>query len=492
MKRKIVIIGGGPAGYSAAFRAAELGQQVTVVDSKGRLGGACLYRGCIPSKTLLHLTGLRRQLEELEAAGFPVGEKARTASPDTEKLRAHKNKIIGQLSDGLAGKARQMGIETITGFGRLGPDDRVEVIPTVGEGGSDTDYSQGQTLEYDACVLAGGTAPWLPDPFAKIYNDDIIRKKTDPLIWTSREALEIPRIPRSLTIIGGGYIGLELGQVYAGLGSQVTLVEVLPEILNQVDPEVRRPLLGVLEDEFHALHTSAKITSARPGDDGDGLDIALETKNGSEIIRAERVLVAAGRRPAAKALGIGEAGIQTDRAGYIMTDAQMRTSNPAVFAVGDIRGGPQLAHKGYREGKLAAEVIAGFSGNTFDQRAIPAVAYTRPEIATVGLSEAGAKEAGFQTESARFPWRASGRALANGVSNGLTKIISEKETGRILGGAITGEGAGELIAELALALEMGATVEDLTLTIHPHPGLSETIMDTAEKIYHKNLGLPGV
>ncbi len=443
---QVLVIGSGPGGYTAAFRAADLGLRTILVERHEALGGVCLNVGCIPSKALLHAARVIAEAEEMAAHGVSFGE----PQVDIAALLDWKQSVVGRLTGGLAGLAKQRKVEVVHGEARFdGPHAVV-----VGE----------RTITFDHCIVAAGSSavglPMLPD---------------DERIIDSTAALSPASIPERMLVIGGGIIGLEMATVYDALGSRVTVVELLDQLIPGCDPDLVAPLRKRVAGRYEAVMTGVEVVSAAAGDDG----ITVEFSSGaSETF--DRVLVAVGRRPNGLSLGLDAAGVAVDERGFIPVDAQLRTNVPWIHAIGDIVGGPMLAHKASHEGKVAAEVIAGEPGAAFDARTIPSVAYTDPEVAWMGLTETDAKAQGIEYEKAVFPWAASGRALSLGRDDGLTKLLLEPGTRRVLGAGIVGVNAGELVAETVHALEMGADAEDLALTVHPHPTLSETVGFAAE------------
>ena len=441
-----VVIGAGPGGYTAAFRAADLGLRVALVERHEKLGGVCLNVGCIPSKALLHAARVIGEAQEMGQAGITFGK----PKVDVEALRGWKQSVVDRLTGGLASLARQRKVEVIRGEARLtGPN-----TVAVGE----------RSISFGHCVLAvGSEAAWLPD------------LPEDPRIVSSTGALALPEIPRRLLVIGGGIIGLEMATVYDALGSRVTVVELLDQLIGGCDPDLVAPLHKRISERYEAIQLGTKVVRATPQKSGVKVELS-----GGETGTFDLVLVAVGRRPNGQAVGAQAAGVALDDAGFIPVDRQMRTNVASIFAIGDAVGGPMLAHKASHEGKVAAEAIAGDAAAAFDPRSIPSVAYTDPEVAWTGLTETAARERDVKFEKAVFPWSASGRALSLARPDGLTKLLLEPGTRRLLGAGIVGVGAGELIAETVHALEMGADAEDLALTIHPHPTLSETVGFSAD------------
>jgi len=449
----VAVVGGGPGGYSAAFRCAELGLETVVIDADRRLGGACLFEGCIPSKALLHVAAVVSEAERAKEWGVDFGEPRISLDP----LRKWKQeRVVGKLARGLAGVAKSKGVTVIGG--RAAFED------------SSTLRIEGETLQkirFKHAIVATGSEP-SPLPGVALRSDRVM---------DSTAALELPDIPERLLVIGGGYIGLELGTVYATLGSRVTLVEMTDGLLPGVDRDLVQPLQRRIEKLFAAVHLRTKVTGLR--ETGDRIEAALE---GQEPQAFDRVLVAVGRRARSGSLGLEATGVRlTDRGGFIRIDERGRTDDPHVYAVGDVTGEPMLAHRAMRQGKVAAEVLAGQPA-AFDNVAIPAVVFTDPEIAWCGLSEAQAKSQGMETKVSKFQWAASGRAATIGRADGLTKLVADAASGRVIGVGIVGPGAGELIAEATLAVETAALVEDIAATIHAHPTLSETLMEAAENL----------
>jgi len=454
--RELVVIGGGPGGYPAAFYAADLGMDVTLIDTEAKPGGVCLYRGCIPSKTLLHAAAVLQEAKAAEAFGLAFGE----AKMDVDRLRAWKQAVVDKLTGGLGQLAQARKIRTVQGRARF--EDAATVVVAKASGGE-------ERIRFKAAILATGSEPvrlpGAPD---------------SPRVMDSTGALALEDIPARLLVVGGGYIGLELGQAYAAFGSRVSVVEMLPQLMSGADPELAAPLLARLGGQFEAIRVKTRVLGMEATDTQ--VTVRLADEAGNECSETyDRVLVSVGRRPNTRGLGLEQTRVQLDDRGFVVTDAQRRTGEPSIFAVGDIAGQPMLAHKATHEGKVAVEAIAGRKA-AFAPQAIPAVVFTYPEMAWTGLSEREAREKGFEITVARFPWGASGRAATLGGGDGLTKLIAEKTTGRVLGLGITGPGAGELIAEGTLAIEMGAVAEDLALAIHAHPTLSETVMEAAEGI----------
>ncbi len=448
----LLVIGGGPGGYAAAFRAADLGLGVTLVTEEPRLGGVCLLRGCIPSKALLTQAELIYEAGRAEERGLRFGN----ADVDTDALRNWKEDLVGRLTDGLARLAEQRDVRIVEGRARFASSSEVRV-----EGG-DLDR-----IEFEQAVLATGSRPRsLPDvPF-------------DDRVWDSGRALEIDGVPDRLLVVGGGYVGLEMGTVYAALGTEVVLVELEDRLMPRTDPELVEPLERRLQEALAEIHPGTGVEEVEETDEG--LRVVLSGEAGGEVT-VDRMLVAVGRVPRSDDLDLENTGVSLDDDGFVRVDAQRRTEDESIFAVGDVTGGMLLAHEGIREGKVAAEVAAGEPA-AFDVRAVPAVVYTDPQIAWCGLTGPEAEADERDVEVVRFPWRASGRALSMDAGEGLTKLLLEPETGRVLGAGIVGRDAEALIAEAALAVEMGAVARDLAGTVHPHPTLSETLGEAAEML----------
>ncbi len=449
----VAVVGGGPGGYSAAFRCAELGLETVVIDADRRLGGACLFEGCIPSKALLHVAAVVSEAERAKEWGVDFGEPRISLDP----LRKWKQeRVVGKLARGLAGVAKAKGVTLIGGRAIFEDSSTLRI--------------EGDTLQKmrfkHAIVATGSEAS--PLPGVALRSDRVM---------DSTAALELPDIPERLLVIGGGYIGLELGTVYATLGSRVTLVEMTDGLLPGVDRDLVQPLQRRIEKLFAAVHLRTKVTGLR--ETGDRVEATLE---GQDPQAFDRVLVAVGRRARSGGLGLEATRVRlTDRGGFVQIDDRCRTDDPHVYAVGDVTGEPMLAHRAMRQGKVAAEALAGQPA-AFDNVAIPAVVFTDPEIAWCGLSEAQAKSQGMETKVSKFQWAASGRAATIGRADGLTKLVADAASGRVVGVGIVGPGAGELIAEATLAVETAALVEDVAATIHAHPTLSETLMEAAENL----------
>ncbi len=450
----LLVIGGGPGGYPAALHAADRGIKVLLVDADPNLGGVCTNRGCIPSKALLHVARLIREAEEAEAWGISFGK----PKVDLEKLRGFvQQKIVGKLNSGIAMLCKGRGVEVIKGTRASFVD--AHTVKLEGE-------TTG-TIRFEKCVIATGSIPAMPKAFAI----------NDPRVMDSTGALAMPDIPKRMLIIGGGYIGLEIGTVYAALGTKIVVVEFTDGLLPTCDRDLVRPLETRLRQQFEAIYLNTKVASIQATPKG--IVAALEGKDVPSSETFDRVLVSVGRRPNSAGLGLDKTKVQLDERGYIKVDAQRRTSEPHILAVGDVAGDPGLAHKATAEAKVAVETILGEPAE-FNPRAIPAVVFTDPEIAWAGLTEREAREQNVEFEKLVFPWAASGRATTLARNEGSTKILVEPESKRILGIGIVGVGAGEMIAEAVLAIEMGAVARDVAESIHAHPTLSETIMEGAE------------
>ncbi|CAA9270589.1 MAG: Dihydrolipoamide dehydrogenase of pyruvate dehydrogenase complex [uncultured Actinomycetospora sp.] len=445
----LVVLGAGPGGYTAAFRAADLGLEVLVVDARDTLGGVCLNVGCIPSKALLHAAKVIAETKEMSEHGLRFG----APEIDLDALRSWKDGVVGRLTGGLTGLAKQRKVSTLQGHGRFVSPHRVEVTATDGTT---------TVVGFDQAIVAVGSEP-VRLPF--VPHDD-------PRVLDSTTALDLAEVPGRLLVLGGGIIGLEMATVYAELGSRITVVELMDQIIPGADKDLVKPLAQHIGKRYEDLFLSTKVTDVTAGDDG--LTVSFEGGKAPATATFDAVLVAVGRRPNGAAIGLDAAGVAVDDRGFVPVDERLRTNVEHVFAIGDVVGQPMLAHKAVHEGKVAAEVAAG-QKSAFDARCIPSVAYTDPEVAWVGVTENEAKARGLSYGSGTFPWAASGRSLSLGRSEGSTKILFDTETDRIIGAGIVGPAAGDLIAEAGLAIEMGADAADIGLTIHPHPTLSETI-----------------
>lgn len=450
---ELVVLGAGPGGYAAAFRAADLGKKVILVERYASLGGVCLNVGCIPSKALLHAARVIDEAESMAEHGIRFGQ----PEIDSGKLAAWKGSVVNRLTGGLKQLAKQRKVTVIQGVGAFLSPHTIQVT---------SDNGQQQTVGFSNCIIAAGSAP-IRLPF----------EPEDERIVDSTGALEIASLPDSLLVVGGGIIGVELGSVYAALGVPVTVVELTNELMPGADRDLVKPLQKRLDKQFKDILLNTKVTGMTSSKQG--VEVHFDGKNAPASATFGRVLVAVGRRANGSKIGAEAAGLEVDARGEISVDKQMRTNVPHIFAIGDIVGQPMLAHKATHEGHVAAEVVSG-ENRSFDARVIPSVAYTDPEVAWVGLTETQAKADGTAYEVAAFPWAASGRSLATGRDEGKTKILFDPKTSRVLGGGIVGTNAGDLIAEIGFAIEMDADAEDLGLTIHPHPTLSETVGLTAE------------
>jgi len=453
IKTQVVVLGAGPAGYSAAFRCADLGLETVLVERYSTLGGVCLNVGCIPSKALLHVAKVISEAKALEEHGIIFGE----PKTDIDKVRVWKEKVINQLTGGLAGMAKGRKVKVVNGLGKF---TGANTLVVEGENGA-------TTINFDNAIIAAGSRP-ITLPF--IPHDD-------PRVWDSTDALELKTVPERLLVMGGGIIGLEMGTVYHALGSKIDVVEMFDQVIPAADKDVVKVFTKKISKQFN-LMLETKVTAVEAKEDG--IYVTMEGKKApAEPQRYDAVLVAIGRVPNGKSLEAGAAGVEVDDRGFIHADKQMRTNVPHIFAIGDIVGQPMLAHKGVHEGHVAAEVISG-KKHYFDPKVIPSIAYTEPEVAWVGLTEKEAKEKGISYETATFPWAASGRAIASDCADGMTKLIFDKESHRVIGGAIVGTNGGELLGEIGLAIEMGCDAEDIALTIHAHPTLHESVGLAAE------------
>ncbi len=450
---ELVVLGSGPGGYTAAFRAADLGMKVVLVERDPYLGGVCLNVGCIPSKALLHAAKVITETEEMAAHGISFAK----PKVDIDGLRGWKESVVKKLTGGLAGLAKARKVQVVTGKGTFTGANTLKV-----EGPEGT-----KTVSFDQCIVAAGSEP-VHLPF--IPHDDA-------RVIDSTGALELGGIPKRLLVIGGGIIGLEMATVFDALGSKVTIVELMDQIIPGADKDIVKPLHKRIEGRYEAIHLGAKVTAVTA--QKAGLKVTIEGPKGTIEETFDRVLVAVGRRPNGKLVGLDAAGVTVDERGFVPVDNQQRTNVPHIFAIGDVVGQPMLAHKAVHEGKVAAEVAAGHK-RAFDARVIPSVAYTDPEVAWVGLTETEAKAKGVKYGKGTFPWAASGRSLSLGRDEGLTKLLFDEETDRVIGAGIVGPNAGDLIAEVALAIEMGCDATDIGHTIHPHPTLSETVNFAAE------------
>ncbi|MFT4652537.1 MAG: dihydrolipoamide dehydrogenase [Kangiellaceae bacterium] len=453
IKTQLVVLGAGPGGYSAAFRASDLGVDAVIVDARESLGGVCLNVGCIPSKALLHVAKVIQEAKHLSSHGVTFGE----PTIDLDKIRAWKDSVVSQLTKGLSGMSKMRKVNHVQGYGKFTGANTLEVE---GKDGI-------TTITFEHAIIAAGSEP-IELPFVP---------KDDDRIMDSTGALEMKDIPEKLLILGGGIIGLEMGTVYHALGSKIDVVEFLDQLVPAADKDVMKVYMKTIKNKFNTM-LETKVVGVESKKDG--VYVTFEGKQApAQAVRYDRVLVAVGRRPNGSLVAAEKAGVEVNERGFINVDKQLRTNVPNIFAIGDLVGQPMLAHKAVHEGHVAAEVIAGHK-HYFDPRGIPSVAYTEPEIAWVGFTEKEAKEQGLNYEAATFPWAASGRAIASDATNGLTKLLFDKDTGRIIGGAIIGTNAGEMLGEIGLAIEMGADAEDIALTVHAHPTLNESIGLAAE------------
>lgn len=456
--RELVVIGGGPGGYPAAFYAADLGMNVTVIDKELNPGGVCLFKGCIPSKALLHVAKLINEAKEASEWGVNLG----TPEVDIDKLRSFKEGVVNKLTGGLGMLSKQRGVDFIQGTATFVDDHTLSV---------ETADGKTEEIKFQNAIIATGSHPTMV-PGLSIDS---------PRVVDSTGALELPFHPKSMLVIGGGYIGLEMGTVYSAIGADVTVVEMTANLLPAADRDLVQPLQKRLKGMFKDIKLKTKV--AKLEDKGDFVTVTFEDDKGTVTEEDfEMVMMSIGRRPSSKGFGLENTGVKVNDGGWIETDSQRRTHVSHIWAIGDVAGEPMLAHKATYEGKVAVQAIQG-KRSIYDPAAIPAVVFTDPEIAWSGLTELEAKDQGIAIKVAKFPWAASGRATTLDRSDGLTKLITHPETEQILGIGIAGPGAGELIAEGTLAIEMGATVEDLSLTIHPHPTLSETVMESADAYY---------
>ena len=457
-QHEVVVIGAGPGGYRAAFMAADLGLQTTLIDPASNPGGVCLYRGCIPTKALLHLAKVKSEAEHASKWGLSFGE----AKIDREKVKDWKESVVKQLTGGLGQLTKGRKINYIQGWAKFSDKNTLEVEKV--DGGK-------ETVEFKNVIIATGASP-VKLPFIEEYTDRIMNAEI---------ALELKSIPKNLLVIGGGYIGMESATIYRALGSKVTLVEAMPSIMPGMDNELVKVYLRANKDLFEEMHYETLVTDLK--ELKTKVKASFKNKDGETFGKDfDAVLLSIGMRPNSDTLALENTGVETDEKGFIKVDEQSRTNVSNIFAIGDVSGGMLLAHKASYQGRIAAEVISG-QKSAFDARAIPAVVYTDPEIATAGLTEEECKEKDIKYRTVKFPWTASGRALANGDTTGVTKLIVEEETERVLGAGIVGANAGDLISEAVLGIEMAARVSDIALSIHPHPTVSETVMEAAELYY---------
>ena len=453
LSKDLVVLGGGPGGYTAAFRAADLGRSVTLIEQQSILGGVCLNVGCIPSKALLHLSEVMADAGELASVGVTFS----APKIDLDTVRNHKESIVSTLTGGLDGLCKARKVERITGLGTLMSDSSLLVK---------TDDEEVKITFKDLIISVGSRPVQIPGiPYE------------DERIWDSTKALALEEIPKRMLIIGGGIIGLEMAAIYHSLGSEITIVEMTDSIIPPADKDLKQPLLKKIKKQYAAIYTSTKVTAVKA--EKKHLLVSLEGEKVPSEIEADVVLVAVGRRVNSDKIGIDQSGIEMNKRGWIITDEKQRTNVSHIYAIGDVTGDPMLAHRAVHHGKVAAEVACDMP-SAFTPMGIPSVAYTQPEIAWIGLTEQEAKEKDIPFKKASFPWQASGRALSAMAASGVSKALFDPKTGRLLGAGITGKNAGELIGEAVLALEMGAVAEDIALTIHPHPTLSETFAVAAE------------
>jgi dihydrolipoamide dehydrogenase len=456
IKTEIVVVGAGPGGYAAAFYAADKGKKVILVEQDKQLGGVCLNRGCIPSKALLHVTKLIDEAKESGHRGITFSE----PKIDLKKLLSWKNSVISKLASGVQGLAQKRGVEVMYGRGHFEESSVLRV-----------ETSEGQKfVQYESAIIAVGSRPAIPAAF------DL----GNPRVMTSTEALELQDVPENLLIVGGGYIGMELGTVYATLGSKIVVAEALDTILAGADPDLIRPVSAYAQKHFKEVRLKAKVT--KMATHGKQIKVSMDHDGKTLDELYDRVLVSVGRTPNSKDLGLKSTKVTLDDKGFIKVNEKQQTSDPHIYAIGDICGGMMLAHKAAKEARIAVDVITGENA-AFENIVIPAVVFTDPEIAWAGLTEAEARKKGIAIQTAKYPWSASGRALSFDRTDGMTKLVIEPETERILGVGLVGAGAGELIGEAVVLIEMGATVRDLAESVHAHPTLSETLMECAELFY---------
>ena len=454
IKAQVVVLGAGPAGYSAAFRCADLGLETVIIERYNTLGGVCLNVGCIPSKALLHISKVIDEAKAISEHGITFGK----PKINLKKVRLWKENVIAQLTGGLGGMAKMRKVNVINGFGKLTSSNSIIV---------ENDKGEKTSVHFDNLIIAAGSRP-IELPFIP---------HSDPRIWNSTDALELKEIPQKMLVMGGGIIGLEMGTVYHSLGTEIDVVEMFDQLIPAADKDIVKIFTKAVSKKFNLmLETKVTAVEAKP----DGIYVSMEGKNApAQAVRYDAVLVAIGRLPNGLSLDAEKAGLHVDERGFIGVDKQMRTNVPHIYAIGDVVGQPMLAHKGVHEGHVAAEVISG-KKHYFDPKVIPSIAYTEPEVAWVGLTEKEAKAKGINYEVATFPWAASGRAIASDCSNGMTKLIFDKDSHRVIGGAIVGTNGGELLGEIGLAIEMGCDAEDIALTIHAHPTLHESVGLAAE------------
>ena len=456
IKAEIVVVGAGPGGYVAAFYAADKGKKVVLVERDKRLGGVCLNAGCIPSKALLHATGTIREAEASQARGIDFG----APKIQLDKLRTWKDSVLDKLGQGLSALSQKRGVQVLHGRGHFEDSQNLRVETSAGQ----------KFVAFEKAIIAVGSRPAMPPAF------DL----GNPRVMTSTEALELEEIPKNLLVVGGGYIGMELGTVYAALGSRVAMVEALSSTLVGMDLDLVRPVMRFAEKAFKEIRLNTKVVKMATSGKQIKVTLAVDGKQTEESY--DQVLVSVGRVSNCKDLGLENTKVALDDKGFVQVNAQRQTADPNIYAIGDVAGGALLAHKASKEAKIAVEAIAG-EASSFDGVVVPAVVFTDPEVAWCGLTETEAKEKGIKIATARFSWAASGRALTLDRTDGLTKLVIEPETERLLGVGIVGHGAGELISEGVLAIQMGATARDIAESVHPHPTLSETLMECAEAFY---------
>lgn len=450
---EVLVLGAGPGGYTAAFRAADLGKKVVLVERYDALGGVCLNVGCIPSKALLHTAQIINEAEHMKANGVSFNK----PKIDLKGINGFKNKVVGKLTGGLAGLAKQRKVSVVHGVGEFIDQNNLQV----------DNKGRVSRIEFESCIIAAGSQATEIPSFPN----------NDPRLMDSTDALELKDVPKKLLIVGGGIIGLEMATVYHALGSEITVVEFLDSLIPGCDKDLVRGLNRIISKRYKAIYLKTKVSEIKA--QKNGMKVSFEGDKAPKPAIFDKVLIAVGRRPNGHKIAAEKAGVNVDEAGFIQVDKQMRTNVAHIFAIGDVVGNPMLAHKATHEGKVAAEVIAGMK-SYFEPLIIPSVAYTDPEVAWMGVSEIEAKQQGIEYEKGAFPWAASGRALGIDRDEGMTKVLFDRESKRIIGAGIVGPNAGELIAEAVLALEMGADAEDIGLTIHPHPTLSETFNFAAE------------
>ncbi len=453
-KADLVVIGSGPGGYAAAFRAADLGRQVLLIEKDSVLGGVCLNRGCIPSKAFLHISKVISDAQHVST----IGVKFKEPEINITELRDYKNKVVSRLNGGISQMAKARKVEVFYGVASFISNKELLV----------SSKKEKTTVSFKDCIIASGSSsaliPGLP--------------KNSPLVLTSKTALELETIPKSLLVIGGGIIGLELGQVYASLGSEVTVVEFLPTLVPGADPDIIKPLKRRLDKQFKSILLSSKVVGVEEIEK-DKLNVKIENNNGTKEEVFDRVLVSVGRKPNCKILSLENTDVVLNKKGFIEVDEYQKTSVNSIYAIGDIAGNPMLAHKATYQGKVAAEVASGHSA-AYDVKTVPSVVYTDPEVAWAGLTENEAKEKEIPYEKGEFPWAASGKALILNANQGKTKLLFDPDTKQIIGAGIVGPAAGDIISEVMLAIEMGSDAEDIGLTMHPHPTLGETVAAASE------------